>query len=154
VQERNFSSVIKGFLIAAAVFCASFCPRMATIMAQDNATGANDDPFLWLEDVSATKALDWVRQQNALSKRALEAAPQFEPMRQRLLTILNSKERIPDIAKRGRFCYNFWRDAENPRGIFRRTTLEEYRKTEPAWETVLDIDKLADQEKENWVWHG
>ena len=58
------------------------------------------------------------------------------------------------IQKQGRFYYNFWRDAKNPRGLWRRTTLDEYRKDRPAWEVVLDLDELARQEHENWVWHG
>ena len=54
----------------------------------------------------------------------------------------------------GACYYNFWRDAKNPRGLWRRTTLDEYRKAEPDWETVLDLDALGEAEKENWVWHG
>ena len=72
----------------------------------------------------------------------------------RILEILDSDARIPTIQKVGRYYYNFWRDAKNPRGLWRRTTLDEYRKAKPAWEVVLDLDALAKQEKENWVWHG
>src|SRR3546814_13206831 len=49
---------------------------------------------------------------------------------------------------------NFWRDKTAVRGIWRRTTPESYRSAQPAWETVLDLDALADSENENWVWHG
>ena len=119
-----------------------------------DSTTAKDDPYLWLEEVSGERALAWAKEQNALSTRELESAPEFEPIRQRLLAILDSKERIPYVGKYGAFYYNFWRDEKNVRGLWRRTTLEEYRKAEPAWEVVLDVDQLADQEKENWVWHG
>jgi prolyl oligopeptidase len=112
------------------------------------------DPYLWLEEVGGEKALAWVKEQNALSRRELEAAPEFEPIRRRLLSILDSKERIPYVVKHGRWCYNFWRDDRNVRGLWRRATLEEYKRPEPAWETVLDLDKLAETEKENWVWEG
>jgi prolyl oligopeptidase len=114
----------------------------------------NDDPYLWLENVSGEKALDWVRERNAVSTRKLESLPGFAALQDRLLTILNSRERIPSVAKHGEFFYNFWRDDKNVRGLWRRTTLEEYKKANPAWETVLDLDQLASQEKENWVWHG
>jgi prolyl oligopeptidase len=40
------------------------------------------------------------------------------------------------------------------RGIWRRTTLAKFQTPDPQWDTVLDIDKLAADEKENWVWHG
>jgi prolyl oligopeptidase len=56
--------------------------------------------------------------------------------------------------KHGKWLYNFWQDAENPRGVWRRATLEEYRKSEPAWETVLDIGKVGADENVNWVWKG
>jgi len=123
--------------------------------ADSNATVSTEqDPYLWLEDVNGQRCLDWVRQQNAVSSKQLQGLEDFEPIRSHLLAILNSKERIPMVAKAGPYLYNFWRDEKNVRGLWRRTTLEEYKKPEPAWETVLDLDELAATEKENWVWHG
>src|SRR5262249_49272318 len=113
-----------------------------------------DDPYLWLEEVTGEKALAWVKARNAESTGELTKSPEFQALNDRLLKILDSKEKIPYIAKRGEFYYNFWRDEKNKRGLWRRTTLEEYRKPEPKWETVLDLDALAEAEKENWVWHG
>src|SRR5208283_1699821 len=84
----------------------------------------------------------------------LESTPGFAALDERLLQIYNSRERIPYVTKHGPFFYNFWRDDKNPRGLWRRTTLEEYKKPAPAWETVLDLDQLAATEKENWVWKG
>src|SRR5215831_2165386 len=111
-----------------------------------------DDPYLWLEDVTGEKALNWVRQQNATSQKELEALPDFEPTRKRILDILDSREKIPYVSKHGAWYYNFWRDEKHVRGAWRRTTLSEFKKAQPAWETVLDLDKLAADEKENWVW--
>jgi prolyl oligopeptidase len=113
-----------------------------------------EDPYLWLEDVTTDRSLNWVREQNALSTRELENSPDFESIRTRLLAILDSKDRIPYVAKHGRYYYNFWRDQTNVRGLWRRTSLEEYKKAEPAWEVVLDLDQLGTAEKENWVWKG
>jgi prolyl oligopeptidase len=115
---------------------------------------SGEDPYLWLEDVGGERALAWVREQNGVSTRELEEAAGFDKLRQRLLSIYESRERIPNISKHGDHFYNFWRDEIHVRGVWRRTTLAEYRKAEPAWEIVLDIDKLADAEKENWVWKG
>ena len=120
--------------------------------ASSGSDAGSDDPYLWLEDVTGEKALDWARQQNAVSTNELQSRPEFEPMRQRLLSIMDSKDRIPFITKHGRFVYNFWRDDKNVRGLWRRTTLEDYKKPQPKWETVLDLDQLAAKEKENWVW--
>ena len=115
---------------------------------------AMDDPYLWLEDVTGAKSLDWVRAHNAISQKELESAPGFNALRERLLAILNSKARIPAVAKRGEYFYNLWQDASHVRGLWRRTSLAEFRKAEPAWETVLDLDALSAAEKENWVWKG
>jgi prolyl oligopeptidase len=113
-----------------------------------------EDPYLWLEDVGGDKALDWARAQNAKSQKELESSPQFAPIRAKALEVLDSKERIPFVVKRGDYLYNFWQDANNKRGLWRRTTLAEYRKPDTRWEVVLDVDKLAAEEKENWVWKG
>jgi prolyl oligopeptidase len=112
------------------------------------------DPHLWLEDVHGEKALAWVRERNAEAQKELERRAEFEGIRERLLSIMDSRERIPHVGKHGGMFYNYWKDAKNPRGVWRRTTLDEYRKAAPAWETVLDVDALAAAEKENWVWHG
>ncbi|MFO1499158.1 MAG: prolyl oligopeptidase family serine peptidase [Verrucomicrobiota bacterium] len=125
-----------------------------TTPERSDAASNPTDPYLWLEEVTGERALAWARAQNAQSTAELEAAPEFEPIRKRLLEILDSKERIPDVVKRGDFYYNFWRDKDHIRGLWRRTTFAEYKKPNPDWEIVLDLDQLAEREKENWVWHG
>ena len=112
-----------------------------------------EDRYSWLEDVTGERALEWARARNAESARALES-DDFRALEKRLLEILDSDARIPMVEKLGRWYYNLWRDAKNPKGLWRRTTLEEYRKAQPAWETVIDLDALGASEKENWVWHG
>jgi prolyl oligopeptidase len=112
------------------------------------------DRFLWLEEVSSDKALSWVKERNAVTTGELTKGPAFAALNERLLKILDSKDRIPAIAKHGPWYYNFWRDDKNKRGLWRRTKLDEYRKDKANWETVLDLDALSEQEKENWVWHG
>ncbi|MET0332624.1 MAG: prolyl oligopeptidase family serine peptidase, partial [Rhizobacter sp.] len=118
------------------------------------ATPDTTDPFLWLEDVQGDKPLGWVRERNALSQKELTARPEYEPTRQQLLEVLNAKDRIPNVSRRGDWFYNLWQDEKNKRGLWRRTTLAEFRKPEPKWETVLDLDALGAAENENWVWGG
>jgi prolyl oligopeptidase len=122
----------------------------ATAAASPSAT----DPYLWLEEVQGEKALAWVRQRNAESEGLLQAEPGFEKLRADIRAVLDSKEQIPYVQRRGDWLYNLWKDAANPRGLWRRTTLAEYRKPQPAWETVLDLDALGKAEGENWVWSG
>ena len=114
----------------------------------------NDDPHLWLEEVTGDKALAWVKERNAESTAALTENDAFRTLRDRLLQILDSEARIPFVSKAGDYYYNFWRDAKHTRGVWRRTTLEAYRQDKPHWEMVLDLDALAAAEQENWVWKG
>ncbi len=115
---------------------------------------AVDDPYLWLEDVEGERSLAWVQERNRESEAALMTRPGFEDRRLRILEVLDSREQIPYVVRRGAWLYNLWRDATNPRGLWRRTSLDEYRKPSPAWDTVLDLDALGKAEKENWVWAG
>ena len=129
------------------------CAVLGVALMNTNAN-AQEDPYLWLEDVMGDKAIAWVKEQNAKTQKLLEAEPLFAPIRDKTLEVLNSRARIPGVTKRGAFYYNFWQDEKNVRGMWRRTTLSEYKKAEPKWETVLDLDQLAKDEKENWVWKG
>ena len=120
----------------------------------ESALNTDEDPYLWLEDVSGDKALRWVRTRNQETVRKWAERRSFERLRERLLDVFDSEDRIPGVGKMGDDYYNFWRDTDNPRGIWRRTTLDEYRKPEPAWDIVLDLDALAREEDENWVLGG
>ncbi|QJR14302.1 prolyl oligopeptidase family serine peptidase [Usitatibacter palustris] len=126
----------------------------AALMTLSTMTFAQDDPYIWLEEVQGEKALSWAKAENAKTLPALEAKPQFKAIHEKLLAVYNSRERIPNVSKRGAWYYNYWQDAANPRGILRRTTLEEFRKAEPKWDLVLDVGKLSDEEKEKWVYKG
>jgi prolyl oligopeptidase len=112
-----------------------------------------EDPFLWLEDVTGDAALGWVRAHNEPTLAEL-CDDQFEEMRREALEVLDTDSRIPYVRRRGEFLYNFWRDAANPRGLWRRTTLESYRTDQPDWDVVIDVDALAAADDANWVWAG
>ena len=127
---------------------------LSSAMPQTAFANEPADPYLWLEEVTGEKPLEWVRERNTESVAALAGTDLFKALEARVLGILDSKERIPMVTKIGDRFYNLWRDAANPKGLWRRTTLAEYRKPEPAWEIVLDLDALSAKEGENWVWHG
>lgn len=115
---------------------------------------APDDPYLWLEEVDGARARAWVEGRNRITEAELEAQPAYGALRARLRAILDSDEKIPYAGCHAGLLYNYWRDAEHARGIWRRTTLDEYRKEAPAWDTLIDLDLLAREEGENWVWGG
>ena len=115
---------------------------------------AGEDPYRWLEDVTGTAALDWFWARNDVTLGALSGGPRFASLRAEAREVLDADDRIPFVRRRGEYLYNFWQDAEHPKGLWRRTTLEEYRRDRPGWEILLDVDALAAQEGENWVWQG
>jgi prolyl oligopeptidase len=120
-----------------------------TSIADDRMTS---DPYLWLEDVGGDEALEWVEAQNTISLGYLEALPTFEPLRAQNLENYNSDDKILSPGLRGDFIYNYWRDATNTRGLWRRTSIDNYVSGNPEWEIVLDLDALASEEGEDWVW--
>jgi prolyl oligopeptidase len=127
---------------------------LATVLiAPARAANEPADPWLWLEEVDGINALAWVNGQNERTARELKTSPEFQALYDQALQVLNSASRIPDVEQRGKWLYNLWRDAQHPRGLYRRTTIEEFRKPEPRWETVLDIDALSKKENKQWVFH-
>ncbi|GBE65349.1 peptidase [Mycobacterium sp. MFM001] len=112
-----------------------------------------DDPYLWLEDITGGDALDWVRARNEPTVAEF-GGPDFERMRAEALEVLDTDARIPYVRRRGEYLYNFWRDAANPRGLWRRTTLDSYRSDSPEWDVLIDVDELGRVDDENWVWGG
>lgn len=112
------------------------------------------DPYLWLEEIEGKKPLEWVSSKNKKTIAALTQHPRFQEIYQKNLEIYNSQEEIPHPVMRGNFLYNFWKDEKNERGLLRRTSLQEYRKASPKWETLLDIDELSRKENEKWVFKG
>jgi prolyl oligopeptidase len=127
---------------------------MAAGLAVSGVVMAEDDPFLWLEEVEGEKALEWARDQNDRSLGHLKSHELFEPLHQRALEILTSDDRIAYPSLMGGEVYNFWRDANHVRGIWRKTSRESYRGDAPEWDLIIDVDQLAEDEDENWVWAG
>jgi len=113
-----------------------------------------DDPYVWLEDIHGDKPLAWVREQNAKSLGVLKADPRYQSNYDFILKVLDAKDRIPYGGLDHQYVFNFWQDAEHPKGVWRRTTIADYANAEPKWEILIDVDKLAADEKENWVWKG
>ncbi len=116
------------------------------------ACAQDHDPYLWLEDIHSDKSTEWVGAQNAAVIKTLQAAPEYREIEDSVRTMLNSVAFLPDVEMRGGYVYNFWVDAKHQRGIWRRATMTQYRSPQPAWETVIDLDQLSDQENEKWVW--
>ncbi len=136
--------------VTLALFALQSAPAATPPMKNDDKA----DAYQWLEDVQGERALDWVREHNVVSQGALQARPDYAGLRKDLLSVLNAKDRIPMVRRYGPWLYNLWQDEAHKRGLWRRTTLAEYAKPAPEWETVLDLDALGQAEQESWVFAG
>jgi prolyl oligopeptidase len=126
----------------------------------DKAT-TTEDPYLWLEDVEAPECLEFAKKANDKCLQALgDPKEASSSSYQKILEVLESKDRIPHVTNYGfdddgnRILFNLWKDQDHPKGIWRKTTLSEYKQESPKWETVLDIDALAKADDIGWVWKG
>jgi len=120
------------------------------IDARPTLAAPDDDPYLWLEDIEGQRALDFVEMQN---RRTLEkfGNARFAADRDTLAAIYDRPDNIPYVTRNGGLLYNLWKDAKNPRGLWRRTTLESFRTQIPDWEVLLDVDRLAADEGADWL---
>ncbi|MDO9183395.1 MAG: hypothetical protein Q7U04_13355, partial [Bacteriovorax sp.] len=112
------------------------------------------DKYLWLEDVVADKSIKWVKEKNNESINKLKGHLLFAEIEQNALEFLGTKDKIPYIEIHGEHVYNLWNDDIHIQGIYRRTSLSEYLKNSPLWETILDLDKLSVSDNEKWILRG
>lgn len=117
------------------------------------------DPYTWLEEVESTESLDFAKSANAKCLATL-GDPTNSDTYDRVLAVLESNDRIPYVSQYGHdesgqaILFNFWKDASNPKGLWRKTTLESYKSDSPEWTTVLDVDALAKEDDIGWVYKG
>ncbi len=142
---------IIGFIgmITVATGCRSSAPAPATFSPLDQA-----DKYQWLEDVSSERSLSWVKAQNARTLKVLETDPRFSGLQESALNVYESPDHLAIPSLREGMIYNTWQDAQHVRGILRRTTVAGYLTAQPHWQTVIDYDALAKQDKQEWVANG
>ncbi|WP_330199420.1 prolyl oligopeptidase family serine peptidase [Hyphobacterium lacteum] len=113
-----------------------------------------NDPRVWLEEVEGEEALAWVEGQNERTFERLTGDERYQGLYDAALEVYQSNDRIPYGSYQNGYIWNFWRDATNTHGLWRRTSLESYLSDNTEWETVLDLDAVAEAEGVNWVWQG
>lgn len=126
----------------------------ATSLLIISTTQAETDKYLWLEDVDSEQSLNWVKEQNTITNEKLTKNPLYKDLYDQALTTLNNKSRIPSVSQRGKWLYNLWKDDEYPRGVYRRTTLKNFKKDKPKWQTVLDMTKISEAENKKYSFGG
>lgn len=95
--------------------------------------------------------MNWVKEHNDRSLQKLTRLPYYSQIEKEIRTILTAKDRISRPLVHEGWYYHILQDQDNPQGVWRRTTQAEYRKKEPKWEVLLDIDALSKKENESWV---
>ncbi len=127
---------------------------LLSLFACLGAFASSEDPFLWLEDTSSQRALKWVRAQNALTLNSLRNDEDYRETLAAAAAIVGAKDRIPYGSLAAGWVHNFWQDERHPRGLWRRTRLDDYRDSDPTWETLIDLDALAATQGHDWTWRG
>lgn len=127
---------------------------MAAAMLAAGAAATAADPYIWLEQVSSPDALAWVERENTATVAVLEKDPRFAALAADALKIAEATDRIPMPAIVGGQVVNFWQDATHVRGIWRATSLADYRAAAPRWRTLIDLDALSLADRANYVWKG
>jgi prolyl oligopeptidase len=144
----------KSSQLAAVLIAILATPFAAQLRAQQPAANSPDDKYIWLEDVSGDRSMSWVKAENARTAKVLEADPRFATFQAEALKIAEDPDRLAEPVLRGNEVYNFWRDAQHVRGIYRKTTLADYLTPTPTWTTVIDFDALAKHDNQRWVSKG
>jgi len=155
-KNRTMTRAFRAGLSTASIamlLAVAACSGFASAEGAENkhAAPAEEDAYLWLEQVDGARALSWVQTQDERTRRLITDTPEFRKLEQGIRAQLDSEDNIPSVGKMGDYYYNSLRDAEHPRGLWRRATPAEYRKAQPAWESVLDLDKLSAEEHRNWT---
>ncbi|HBR84010.1 MAG TPA: S9 family peptidase, partial [Erythrobacter sp.] len=139
-------------MVARLALAATLVFAAAPIAAQESDA---EDPYIWLEEIQGERALAKVDQWNADTEAVLTAQAEYPLAKAWARQILDDTRQIamPD-AIMGDQVTNLWRDADNPRGLWRTATLESYLAGAPEWRTLIDVDQLGEDEGQSWVWHG
>jgi prolyl oligopeptidase len=111
----------------------------------------DDDPYLWLEEIESARVLRWVEAQNAATLHRFGDA-RVVADRSTLKSIFDRPGKVPIPNRRAGMLFNYWRDADNPRGIWRTTTPESFHSDATEWKVLIDIDVLAAKEGVDWFW--
>jgi len=113
------------------------------------------DPFIWLEDIDSTRSMDWVKEHNQNTADEYKSKPIYDELYQQALSALNNKSRIPAVSRQGDWLYNYWKDSKHPRGMYRRTKVDNFINNKRAdWQTVIDMDAYNQDHEGTWVFKG
>ena len=112
------------------------------------------DQFEYLEQVNSEKALEWVTEQTAATKNAMESYKDFNSFQDEAYKLLTSPERIISVTVNGDYVYHLLQNKNYIKGLWRRQSLRDYKAQKSNWENVLDLDALSKKEAKSWSLKG
>lgn len=112
------------------------------------------DSDLWLEEINSPRALEYVKNASSQTLSYLKSSKRYDETYQESAQILNTPDKLLSIKIVNGKVYNFWETENNLKGIWRRTSLTDFKSKNPQWELLLDIGELAKNENKNWTWEG
>lgn len=155
VIKRSFFSGKSGlaFTCISAIF--TTCLTTAQPINNSSKTSSiSDDQFLWLEEIDSDRSLAWVKSRNDLSFKRLSSDRRYPHIEEQVRKILLASDRLPSTSIHSNFSHRFWQDAKHKRGLWQRMPLQDFKNGLENWHTILDFDKLAAEENENWVYQS
>ena len=105
--------------------------------------GYNLQETKFLEDPLHPKALSWVHIQSDKTRQYLQSDPTYAPLKHILNQANFNPDKQPSIGLYNGYIWQYWDDAHNPIGVWRRTSLKSYRSKKPKWENLIDFDQLS-----------
>src|ERR1700761_4486918 len=140
---------MKHWYLAAALAAIVAVPVVAAELTPDS-----PDPYLWLADIHGAKAVAWAKEQTDKTLAVIKADPNYQADYDSIMKVVDANDRIAEGELDHGDVLNFWQDADHVRGIWRKTSIADYRNANPKWDVILDVDKLDADEKAQWVWQG
>jgi prolyl oligopeptidase len=112
---------------------------------------AQDDAYLWLEERTGPRALEWAKSESGRAHREITGDLRFRSYLDKTLSMFVGDGTVESGSVMGDHYYSFQQDAQNPIGRWQRTTFESYASNAPRWEMLIDFDSLAKRDGVNWV---
>ena len=106
--------------------------------------------FQWLENLESKESISWVHDQNDRVSAEIRDTDLFAQINKEALEICSGDQRLPFLyIHEGQF-YDHHISLTNPLGVWRRCQLEEFKKSSPNWEVLLDLDELSRTTGDEW----
>ncbi|QBF33557.1 prolyl oligopeptidase family serine peptidase [Thalassococcus sp. S3] len=110
--------------------------------------------FLFPELETDAAAIDaFVTRQNARTASAFMTEA-FEADARLAQDILQRRDSLTAVLRRGAWLYTFRQTKKNPRGLWMRRPADQPPDPEAEWEKVFDLDAFCEQSGETWQWFG